>query len=269
LLGYGISDHIVKPGEPIDLKLYWEVTNHPPGNYLLFVHLLDNNQTLVAQRDTYPGLGNFPSEQWQPGNRFIESIRLYIPETAYTPETATVSIGLYAPNAYRLAIYDTNGELLGDAIELTEIEIAPKAGDFPNSLDLNYNGELKLIGYEYDRRELKPGEQLAITLYWQALKEISSDYTVQVRLVDEGSKIWAKADRTPVEGDLPTYYWQSGQIITDTHVLRIEPDTPPGRYHIDISLIDKDKGFRPSIIADDGHLIDTHLKLAQIHVTED
>ena len=60
LLGYEMSDTEIMPGQPLDLTLYWEVTGKPPGNYLLFVHLMDEAQTMVAQRDTHPGLGNFP-----------------------------------------------------------------------------------------------------------------------------------------------------------------------------------------------------------------
>jgi hypothetical protein len=33
-----------------------------------------------------------------------------------------------------------------------------------------------------------------------------------------------------------------------------------------VSLIDADIGWQPSIVASDGHLIDTHLKLAQIRI---
>jgi 4-amino-4-deoxy-L-arabinose transferase-like glycosyltransferase len=85
LRGYALSTDQLRPGEPLDVTLYWEVTGKPPGDFLFFLHLVDAAAgTMVAQRDTHPGLGNFPSSAWEPGDRFVETVRLYLPETAYT-----------------------------------------------------------------------------------------------------------------------------------------------------------------------------------------
>ena len=268
LLGYDISTSTLQPGEALDVELYWEVNAQPPGDYLLFVHLLDEVQTMVAQRDSHPGLGSFPSSQWRPGDRFVEKIRLQIPETAYAPETATLSIGLYDPKAYRLAVFNDEGQLLGDAFELTSIELLPLEGKFPNAQNQNYNGELRLAGYEFDKREAKNGESIQVNLYWEALKSLEADYIVQVRLVDKDGKIWATDDGRPANENSPTDSWNEGEIIRDTHILRVEPGTPDGRYPVVVSLIDADIGWQPSLVADDGHLIDTHLRLAQIRVTD-
>ena len=70
---------------------------------------------MIVQRDTHPGLGNAPARYWQTGERFVESVRIWLPETAYTPSTAQVSIGLYAPGSYRLGIMGEDGTGLGDS----------------------------------------------------------------------------------------------------------------------------------------------------------
>lgn len=266
LLGYELSDTEIMPGQPLDLKLYWEVTGKPPGNYLLFVHLMDEAQTMVAQRDTHPGLGNFPSAQWQPGDRFIESIRIYVPETAYVPNSATVSIGYYAPDAYRLAVYDQDENPLGDSLELANLRLLPGDGNMPNPQNQNFNQELELVGYDFDEREVAPGDSVNLTLFWQALEDVGSDYLVQIKLVDEEGHDWAAVEARPDSGATPTYTWRSGQQLQDRHSILVSPDTPAGRYSIVISLIDAQDGNQPSIVADDGHLIDTHLTLAQIRV---
>lgn len=268
LLGYDLSSSTLRPGESLDIDLYWEVNAQPPGDYLLFVHLLDEVQTMVAQRDTHPGLGSFPSSQWRPGDRFVEKVRLQIPETAYTPITATLSIGLYDPKAYRLAVFDDEGQLYGDALELTSIELLPQEGSFPNAQNHNFNGELRLVGYEFDKREATEGQAVQVDLYWEALKSLEADYLVQVRLVNEDGKIWATDDGRPDNGNSPTDSWTVGEIIKDSHILKIEPGTPGGRYPVVVSLIDANIGWQPSIVAEDGHLIDTHLRLAQIRVTD-
>lgn len=268
LLGYEISDSEIMPGQPLDLTLYWEVTGKPPGNYLLFVHLMDEAQTMVAQRDTHPGLGNFPSSQWQPGDRFVESIRLYVPETAFVPSEATISIGYYASGAYRLAVYDQNKDPMGDSIELATLELTPSALSLPNPQNQNFNQELSLVGYDIDEREVGPGDLINLTLYWQSLKDVGSDYLVQAKLVDEEGRDWVTVEGRPADGESATFEWRSGQQILDNHQLAIPLDMPAGRYSIVVSLIDTHDGSQPSIVADDGHLIDTHLALAQIRVVE-
>ncbi|KPK13035.1 MAG: hypothetical protein AMJ56_03800 [Anaerolineae bacterium SG8_19] len=100
------------------------------------------------------------------------------------------------------------------------------------------------------------------------MKSLEADYVVQVRLVDEDGKIWATDDGRPDGENSPTNSWKEGEIIRDTHILRVEPGTPNGRYPVVVSMIDADIGWQPSLVADDGHLIDTHLRLAQIRVTD-
>ena len=165
----------VAAGEPIDIDLYWEVTGQPPGDYLLFVHLIDRETgALIGQRDTHPGLGNFPASQWQPGDRFVERLQLYVPETAYVPADAELRVGHYAPgDGYRLGITDAaTGEGLGDAFPLGEVTSSPAAGlgERPNPGDYNFEEQLRLTGYAYDRRLLQPGEPLNVTLYWEMLQ---------------------------------------------------------------------------------------------------
>jgi 4-amino-4-deoxy-L-arabinose transferase-like glycosyltransferase len=264
LLGYEMSPAAIRPGEPLDVTLYWEVTGQPPGDYLLFVHLVDEVGTMVAQRDTHPGLGNFPTSQWRPGNRFVETIRVYTPETAYAPETVTVQVGLYAPGAYRLAVSSEDGKPLGDSLSLGVVTLAEKDSPYPNAQDQNFNNEVRLVGYEYDRRQVWPGESLRVTLYWEALQEVTADYVVEVRLVDEAGNVVATADSDPQMGQSPTNRWTAGQQVTDEHILAIDPATAAGSYRVDMALLDTSTNRRQNIVAPDGHWIDNHLWLARV-----
>ncbi len=266
LLGYDLNTTTLRPGEPVDVALYWEVNSQPPGDYLLFLHLQDEANTMVAQRDTHPGLGNFPSSQWRPGDRFVDKVRMYLPETAYAPDTATLSIGLYAPGAYRLEVTDRDGQLIGDSLPLSGVDIMSRSGDYPNLQSQNFGDEIRLVGYEYDQQEVAPGSEVAVTLYWEALTKPKGDYEVKLRMYDEdGQKIVGRASR-PQRGESPTNTWETGQIIKDLHPLKILPGTPPGAYPIIIYLSDIVSGRRLQIVADDGHLINDHLQLAQIRV---
>lgn len=267
LRGYSLSAEEIQPGGMLDVDLFWEVTERPPGNFLLFVHMTDEHGLLIAQRDTHPGLGNFPSSQWQPGDRFHDTVRLHIPETAYAPGTATIILGLYAPT-YRLAISDGDGESLGDALTLGNVILAAGDGPFANAQQQSFNDEIEMVGYEYSSRELQPGDALDVTLFWRALQDEPPDYTIEVRLVEQSdhAREWVQADSRPQAGASPTDTWQAGETITDTHRLQLPPDLPEGAYHVEIALRDAVTGLRQNIVADDGHWIADYLLLAPIRV---
>ncbi len=266
LLGYELSTDMLRPGDPLDIDLYWEVNATPPGDYLLFVHLTNQEGSIIAQRDTHPGLGNFPSSQWEVGGRFVDTVRVFLPETTYAPATATLSIGLYDPLAYRLVVATEDGSPLGDSLSLGELRIVPRADTYPNPQSQNFNDEIRLIGYEYDQLQVSPGETIRVDLYWEALTDVESDYTVQMRLLDEAGQTWAEADDRPAHGSSHTNSWKTGQIISDTHQLTTAQDIPDGTYMIDIALLNAVTGQRQNIVANDGHWIDSHLALAPVKI---
>ena len=268
LRGFRLSARTLRPGQPLDVDLYWEVHGRPPGNFLLFAHLIDEAGTMVTQRDTHPGTGNFPTGHWRPGERFVDSVRLHVPDTAYTPVTATLSVGLYA-TTYRLGITGPNGEGWGDAVELATLELRPRhdlypeASRYPNPLDQNFNGDVRLIGYEYNRRALAPGEQLAVTLYWEALQSGLPDYVAQVRLLDDAGRVVAAAGARPQP---PTSSWAAGDVVAHRHLMPIDTDLPPTTYSVEVALLNAATREPQNIVADDGHWIDDHLHLARIRL---
>lgn len=268
LLGYEVSVDSIRPGETLDLSLYWHVDARPPGNYLLFVHLIDSAGGMVAQRDTHPGLGNFPSGLWRPGDRFVEHISLPIPETAYTPESGMLSVGLYAPNGYRLAVTDAAGNAIGDSLTLAEISIAPNEGDLPNPQSQDFANDLLLKGYEFERRVLAAGDELKVTLIWHALRDVDSDYIIMIRLLDGADGQMAAEERWPGGGELPTSTWLEGQVMTEYYDLGLPGDLMPGRYTVDLVVVDAATGEPVHILAEDGHQVNSHLPLAEIRIAE-
>ncbi|UCG23651.1 MAG: phospholipid carrier-dependent glycosyltransferase [Chloroflexota bacterium] len=268
LLGYQISADTVQPGGHLDVELYWQVDAQPPGNYVLFMHLFDEAGTMVAQRDTHPGLGNFPTSLWRPGDRFVDRVRIHLPETAYAPETGTMSLGLYDPDGYRLAVGDANGNVIGDSLDLAQVKIDPNKGDLPNPLTKDFANDILLLGYDYDQRQLSAGEKLGVTLYWRALRDVDVDYVMRFRLIDADGQERAAYNKRPGSGKMPTDTWLDGQFVEQALGLLIPEDAPPGRYVVDLTIVDADSRQRASILAEEGHQINAHLPLAEISVVE-
>lgn len=268
LRGYELSADAMRPGDELIAKLYWEVTGQPPGDYLLFTHLIDENGIMVAQRDTHPGLGNFPSSQWQPGDRFVDIVRLHMPETMVAPGQASLNIGLYAPGGYRLGITAADGTGLGDALELGTVALEPLPGNVPNPLNQNFNDQIRLVGYEYNSRVLEPGDVLAVTLYMEAVQGVNTDYEIEVGMCGDPCAEWMMPQVTAVRPlNPPTSTWLPGEIISDTTLFSISSDMPAGSYLIHVALIDPMTKEPQNVLAEDGHIVEDRLLLARVRVT--
>lgn len=266
LRGYELSRDTLHPGDELIVNLYWEVTGQPPGNYLLFTHLIDENGLMVAQRDTHPGLGNFPSSQWQPGDHFVDTVRLHVPETMYAPGQATLSIGLYAPGAYRLGITAPDGTGMGDSLALGRLDLEPATGQWPNPLSQNFNDNLRLVGYTYNNRTFRPGDVLTVTLYWEALPQLDRAYEVEVWVCDEPCERWMTPRVTAVRPlDPPASTWRPGQVVSHTVPLPLPGDLPDGAYVIHVALIDPVTKEPQNVLAADGHILDNRLLLARVY----
>jgi hypothetical protein len=92
--------------------------------------------------------------------------------------------------------------------------------------------QLKLIGYNLPATGLSPGDTLPVTLFWQAVAEMQTDYTVFVQLLNSSGQVAAQIDAPPLAGAAPTTTWLPGEILTDAYSLTLPADLPPGNYHL-------------------------------------
>lgn len=278
LRGYAVDTDQARPGEPINVELYWDVTGTPPGDYLLFTHVIDDVTGVpAAQRDTYPGLGNFPSSQWRPGDRFIERLSIYLPETAYAPSTAELNIGLYAPEGYRLGVTDgATGAGLGDAFPIGRINIEanapsgeqPGAEAIPNPGHYNFEDRARLLGYAYEARELEPGEPLNLTLYWQALRSSPGDYDVLIRVLDADNNVIATQQARPAGGAGSTADWRPGEVVVETYQVPLDTALAGDAVTLEVGLVDRNTGARLNLIGDDGRWLFDILRLSPVRIRE-
>jgi hypothetical protein len=263
LLGYDVSTFEVRPGEDLFVTLYWHAVAKTTNDYSVFVHLLDGNDIIVAQRDSYPGKGNYPTSRWTPGEVIADSYRLALPLTTYTPSTARLEVGLYDYATWRRLPTSTGS----DNVRFSTVTVRPREGTLPNPVRLNFGNRIALVGYIFDRRTGRPGETLRLTLYWEALAFMEENYTVFAHVLGQGTEVWAIGDGVPAKGLAPTFTWQPGQVVEDPHDLTIGETAPPGVYDIEVGLYLPESGQRLRLLADDGFPLDTRVFLSKIRVS--
>jgi hypothetical protein len=124
LEGYALPDDELRPGRIVPLTLYWRTAAPLDERYKVFLHLLDQNGRLVAQRDSEPGGGLALTPIWPAGETIADNHGLYIPE--YLPAGHyTLLLGMYslADPLARLPINAPNGII--DAYPLAAFSVQP------------------------------------------------------------------------------------------------------------------------------------------------
>lgn len=74
----------------LQLDLFWQTTATPDFDYTVFVHVVNANGEIVAQSDSQPLNGQYPTSIWSPGEIVVDErfIRL-------VPGTHQIFVGLY------------------------------------------------------------------------------------------------------------------------------------------------------------------------------
>lgn len=266
-MGEGRDEVQVEPGGQLAVTLYWQVLAPMDRDWSVFVHLLDENDVVVAQRDTYPGLGLWATRLLTPGQRWADRYVLRLPLSAYAPSETRLEVGLYdLKTGERLQATGLDGGALGDNVRFGVVHIVPRPGTLPNPVSFNFGNEIELVGYKLEPRSAQPGETLRLTLYWRGLRQMDRNYTVFTHVLGEGARIWGQEDAWPQDGAAPTAAWTPGQIIEDRYDLTLSPETPPAVYEIEIGLYLGETGERLRLIAPDGRPTDDNLRLMRVRV---
>jgi hypothetical protein len=94
LLSFEATHVTISAGETISFSLLWEAISTPTFDYTVFVHLLDENDNIVAGHDTQPVAGRYPTSIWTPGERILDHHMLPTPDSL-APGQYRLAIGLY------------------------------------------------------------------------------------------------------------------------------------------------------------------------------
>ncbi len=106
-------------------------------------------------------------------------------------------------------------------------------------LHVTFDGALTMVAHETPERELRPGDTLPITLYWQAERALSQPYSAWVQFSPLDATRRVAEDGGWLGGTLyPSNYWRAGDVIRQSYTLRLPGDTPaPALYWVRIGVV--------------------------------
>ncbi len=121
LHGFDVSNTTPVPGETLTLNLYWQALQQMPHSYTTFIHLIDSDNSVVAQADVTPGNGAAPTDTWQTKEWVLDNISLPLPSDLPTGDYQLLVGWYYWKTGERLPLLDNNEGR--DILPLTSITV--------------------------------------------------------------------------------------------------------------------------------------------------
>ncbi len=266
MVGYDVDASRWQIGASADFTFYWRSVATRREPLRLTVRLLDRLDHEVTQSsgDLFPEIKS--DGRWPEGIARVPW-KIAAPINA-APGMYRLELDVDAGEIGRVPVLSLNREPLSDKLFIGPFKISPAA---PSQNELqsaqrvsaNFGDALFLLGYSMQSPALRPGDALALTLYWKSAAKIDRDYTVFVHLIDSDGRVRAQMDAQPFGGAYPTSLWDTGEVARDDYDLNLPRDLAPGTFRIEVGLYEYPSLARLPVMDADGKNLGDHLVLKE------
>jgi hypothetical protein len=241
LAGYQVDAVRASPGGRLGVTLLWRAVSAQPGDVDVVVRMTPSvgGAPLAVARER---LGDsLPPSQWRLGEMLREQREVRLPSTAPAGSTR-LELGLAPPGA-EPRTFAPLGEVTLASVARTYD--APKPARRID-LDLADAGApvIRLVGTSSLPDSIRSGEKLKVTLYLQALGDVSTRYRVFVHVTNPSGEVKAQRDGEPKDWTRPTDTWLKGEVLEDTYEVEIGSDVTQGDYSVRVGLYEPQSGIR-------------------------
>lgn len=129
------------------------------------------------------------------------------------------------------------------------------------------NGQMRLLGYRLELRSVHPAETLPVTVYWEVLAPMMTDYSVFVHLQGRDRTVMGQVNTYPGLGGWPTTLLKPGDVLADTYYVPVDPEAEaPSLLRVYAGLYRFDEPGRPGLPTVDkrGELIEPWLATSKL-----
>ena len=122
LLGYTTNVTAVQPGDILQVSLFWQTAVPLTDRYKVFLHLLDEQGHIVAQRDSEPGGGLALTTVWVPGETVVDNHGILLP-LGMADGRYSLRLGLYELTDPSRRLPITTPSDVVDAVEIAAYQL--------------------------------------------------------------------------------------------------------------------------------------------------
>ena len=230
LLGTRLGATTARPGESLNLTLFWRAGGVTLPRYELSLHLGD---TVLYQGD--PVHGTYPFSEWK-RDEFVAD--RYAPRLPLAMPPGEYSLKLHVGDRATLDLSQVTVETTNRTFEVPPVS---------HPLAITLGHRVELLGYDISSYTVAPGETLGLTLTWRALREMNTDYTVFAHLIGPDGSMVGQRDQQPVKGSYPTSLWAKHEVVTDVYNIPVSPAATPGEHRLEVGMYVAETGTRLSI----------------------
>lgn len=262
LLGLQHDQTSLRPGDTLYLGLYWRATSTLPDlETALDLRPVDGGDRIALWRGR-PVHDTSSTAQWEASTLLLDRYGLRIP-TATPAGDYTLTLTVLERDS-GLAVSDPLALTTVDIAQVDRRTVAPPT---QHPLHANLGDQVELLGYDLNLTQAAPGDALHLTLYWRALAEMDTSYTVFTHLLDGDEHIRGQQDNPPVGGAYPTSLWMVGEVVVDEYDIAVDADALPGPHVIEVGMYDPADLRRLPILDSGGAIIGNRVVLEEIQIT--
>ena len=129
--------------------------------------------------------------------------------------------------------------------DCTLYQVLDKLPKISSPVSATVEGGVELIGYNVGDRDRPKKNQIELTFFWRALKEVKRDYGCFIYILDKDGKAKYRFTKPICYRAYPSYAWQKKKVVKEAYRLLLPPDV---RYDnsIKMSIFDyKDRKIYP------------------------
>jgi hypothetical protein len=240
LEGYRLDAGELSRAGTLRLTLYWQASKRVRRNHDVRLRVVGpSGHVWIETKGDSPVNGLYPMGAWRPGEIISDYHEVEL-SGLLPPGTYSLQVGLFIPlsdNPLRVH----GGE--DGYVNVTEITVASSPTWLPSPehhLRSIVDDEALLLGYDFPAAAT-PGRQLPLTLYWQRIGDVASDYDVLLELTEtDGTPVW-HAEQPWLSGENPTSGWAQGESLLETLPITI-PETTSSVLQLQVALRDPTSG---------------------------
>jgi hypothetical protein len=110
---------------------------------------------------------------------------------------------------------------------------------------LEFDGQIRLLGYHVEPQSVETGERVKVTLCWEALRRIDRDYMLFIHLLGRDNLRVGERTSYPGQGRFPTSLWPTGRAFCDAYWVPVADWAPaPELYALEVGFYEAETGWR-------------------------
>ncbi len=231
----GASAAPIAAGGSGAVSMAWRIDAPPPSaDFTPLLLLEDARGSLIFRGDAYMAA----TDEWRAGETLIQRMRIDVP-LGTPPGDYAIKIAWVGRASNTYAPYFNAGGGQGAAWAQIGRLTVTRPATFPDPLALPMDVRrptevapgVTLLGWDAPPPSIRPGETLALTLYWSATEGQRRPFTLRARLGD--ATLW---EGEPTANGYRADQWVNGEVLADRVRWTVPRELPPGGYPLTLDF---------------------------------